>query len=1331
MLLDSFSSNGVMSSRRSMTRDIHESIRLLLGKNVKILLKAPVKLELKGGDKTENRILVFTPHRLFVMTAKVPARIDHHFHYLDLRGVESRRPGRVAFCAAVGGEKTATYSFRPNCDEAADPEAAVDEVLRVLAAAVTRIFPGVPLERVVGKVDVQPADRPVREELLQRKAPDPKLVGPCGGFSAQYACLCDYYSLPFREEVAWDVDTIYFSHDSHEMCLQDFEHLDHRDQLCILSVLEHNAWFNRLKASGNNAKLPSDICERILQVVAKSPSLQELHVSSIGARWEFAARLAQAMSHNPEASLTSFDISCNFLEDKGLTHLSTAVSKHPKGLHHVNLSHCSLTAKGLSSFANALAANRSTRNTLTYLNLAGNSLKEESQALCSFLAQPNVIAILDLSATETPLDVLFGALVRGCTAALTHLNLSRNPFASKKAKGDIPAAYKQFFAGTLVLQYVNMSHCRMPAEAVKHLLLGLACNESTTNVELNLSNNQLSGNGAAVIESCLGGVRCISRLDLSENAIEAEMSGVMQGVARNRSLLSLNVSKNMTSVKPKHLPAVMESIVQLLQDEETALQKLNLSDCRLRTELNNVINALGSNQCLQHLDISGNQMGDVGARLLAKALQINTRLRIINLDRNAISLQGYTDITYALQSNFAMRHIPLPTFDLQPFIKTHPDRVDAVVHRMQELLQRNSSPHKFRNTAQAFRLTQGFLLSSTQQILDRVSAQTQDNIDTLVKLNVENSQSESVELAQGMISDAENSKHLLSALHEVTARGTDVDLKLKQVSLDLTNFVTSYIHQNVESMLKCAERQCPHIMKPETASGSKTVVADLRAACHKKCQVSPDFVSGLIMEQLGLEIHNKINELNLIIANHISDKVIDEVIEGLGAQSRTLVSQVGSLRKKRSLTPDVLKSGGIRGRSSSTSESLDQESTSLGGGSANVSCGASVSGGDGLSQKSESSPLSTPQTSKRKSLHGRKLRPKSHADGHHHREEGSEDDNEEVSANDEKAPTRNGEDDTVPELPAATALQHLGKARPKRAKRHAPTRGAVVPQSSDEHDEAIARFYTSPTATSLSPGSTPSGSPLQDVAQKEPGDSSREDYSLSPPEKKDEKRTGLLAGVKKSEEKITASPDSDRRSPLPFKDKPKTYHTSGFSCLASSTLDEDSPSLAKPSPEKRSLSPSLHSITDIFSKKDTSKHHLHGTSSPKPETKALISPGISPFASRKTEPEIQSSTSGGRRRSLNQEEEAATPIARTMSPPGAVDEGKRTPEGVVKRHGVGHGGNLDLMAEMKEKRASMVPKAGADGELSPGRGTTSSATSSSNVGNVETTKALFNQVKLR
>lgn len=46
---------------------------------------------------------------------------------------------------------------------------------------------------------------------------------------------------------------------------------------------------------------------------------------------------------------------------------------------------------------------------------------------------------------------------------------------------------------------------------------------------------------------------------------------------------------------------------------------------------------------------SGNYMGDPGARLLSKALQINTSLRALSIDRNSITVHGYGDIAYALE----------------------------------------------------------------------------------------------------------------------------------------------------------------------------------------------------------------------------------------------------------------------------------------------------------------------------------------------------------------------------------------------------------------------------------------------------------------------------------------------------------------------------------------------------------------------------------------------------------------------------------------------------------------------------------------------------------
>ena len=46
---------------------------------------------------------------------------------------------------------------------------------------------------------------------------------------------------------------------------------------------------------------------------------------------------------------------------------------------------------------------------------------------------------------------------------------------------------------------------------------------------------------------------------------------------------------------------------------------------------------------------SGNSMGDLGARMLSKALQINNKLKTIMWDRNNTTAQGFEDIADALE----------------------------------------------------------------------------------------------------------------------------------------------------------------------------------------------------------------------------------------------------------------------------------------------------------------------------------------------------------------------------------------------------------------------------------------------------------------------------------------------------------------------------------------------------------------------------------------------------------------------------------------------------------------------------------------------------------
>lgn len=82
---------------------------------------------------------------------------------------------------------------------------------------------------IIRKVDIQPAKRMQQLDELERATlGGTRDMGPCGGFSTQYMCMCDYHALPYREEVAWDVDTIYLSHDTRELYLHDFDYLEQK-----------------------------------------------------------------------------------------------------------------------------------------------------------------------------------------------------------------------------------------------------------------------------------------------------------------------------------------------------------------------------------------------------------------------------------------------------------------------------------------------------------------------------------------------------------------------------------------------------------------------------------------------------------------------------------------------------------------------------------------------------------------------------------------------------------------------------------------------------------------------------------------------------------------------------------------------------------------------------------------------------------------------------------------------------------------------------------------------------------------------------------------------
>ncbi|XP_044317682.1 F-actin-uncapping protein LRRC16A isoform X4 [Drosophila rhopaloa] len=1025
-----------------------------------------VKLETKG-DKTENRVLVFTPVRVYLLSAKVPTKIECHFHYLDIVGVESKKSTHFSIVTS-----DRPYSFVTTGD-AGNFSSNADVILTDLASAIKQIFPTVPLKYIIRKIDIQPPEREIifSEEF---RPSDPRNVGPCGGFSAQYACMCDFHGVPYREEVAWDVDTIYLSHDTRVLNLRDFDHLEPKDLMAIVSALEYNTFFRGLKAA--HMRLSHETLERILHVLKRSMWLEELHLEALGLRWDFLNKLSISVITNSNPAIRTIDLSHNIIEDKGAIHLAGPIAKVSKGLCKLALAHCGLTSKGVNQMSHSLTLNQSIANSLTYLDLSGNSLKDDITNLHNFLAQPNVLEHLDLASTDITLENLFGALLRGCATHLAHLNVSHNSFSTKKGK-EIPPSFKQFFTSTFSLKHLNIAGCKLPMEALKNLLLGLACNESTAGLYLDLSSNTLGAQGAHVLESCIHGVRVLQSLDISDNNLDAELAPVLTAISKNPSIRTLHLTRSLTGMKPKHIPPVMDALVNLIQKDDFPLAELVLSENKLKHDLHDFINALGSNQSLQKLDISGNFMGDVGARLLAKALQINNRLRTIYMDKNGVTLQGYADIVYALEHNHSMRTIPFPVFDIAPHLKSHPDKTDAVMRKMQELLQRNCNGLK-RATGQGFRLQHGFLLSSTHQLVDKLVAETQDTI-SLAKGG-----SDSASAVQRLITDAENCKQLMPKLQEAVRNDSHpIEMKLTRVASELGYTIKSYLEETLETMMRTGIEQCPKTL------GNQIVVQDLRKGLAERLVVPEEFLQICLLNNAGSEIMNKVGEIEQSLAAAISDRATDEVLEALTRYRRGMgIAESPSVLLDEPQTPDI-----VRSRSSHDADGLIIRPGGRG----------SILPKLGLESptKLEYLNLATPHLATKRRNQAKKVRPQSVVEnlslGHFpdllespssHRSSsqlsaraaagaaalaGATNMTDSIVAMDD-----GGVDeccDSITELPSASfQLQHLVKGRPKRAKTRAPTRPLVSAEcagGSREIGEGLEHFFRpgSVTPTTLTP----------------------------------------------------------------------------------------------------------------------------------------------------------------------------------------------------------------------------------------------------------------------
>ncbi|XP_054611314.1 capping protein, Arp2/3 and myosin-I linker protein 3 isoform X3 [Dunckerocampus dactyliophorus] len=853
------------SAFASVSREITESIRKVLDKQAIKFVRA-IKQDARSG-KSEDRILVLATWRLYLFAVKVPTKVEVTFNFLEIRAMNTYQEHQVV----IDTDKT-TYSLRLETQDH------LDHMVSHINHALSRVFNNSIYAPPICRAEGDISDGIHQFSPMSESPLDPQKT--CGGFSETYAALCDYNGIGCKEEVQWDVDTIYHSQDNREFNLMDFSHLDSRDLAVIVASIAYNTWFTKLYCK--DMRIGSEVVDQVLHAVSKSNSLEELTLENAGLKSDFPQKMASALSENPASMIHSLNLAHNTLDNQGVSNLIQQVCRLNKGLRLLNLSKTSLSSKGVVSLSQALCSSDDYSNSLLHLDLSKNPgvlSGEDATNLYLFLAQPNCLVHLDLSGTDCTVDSLFGALLRGCCADLSYLNLSKNCFSHRKARDSLPT-FRQFFSSAFSLTHVSLASMKVPPDWLRALFLGLSNNPHIADLQLDISGCELRSAGAGVIQELFPRVSCVGTLDISDNGLDSDLLAVIPAFSRHPSLKHLMLGKNF-NIKGRVLDEILQKLVHLVQEEECVLQSLSLADSRLRQRGTVLVNALGSNACLRKVDLSGNGLEDSGAKMLSKALQINTTLRSVTWDRNNTTASGFQDVARALEHNFTLQYMPLPLSDVTQAYRSAPERTDQALTKIQRALLRNNQTQRF-SQKQALRLHQGLVTSTAEQVMERLCVRVQQQVCVLKG----SEEAEEVQTARQILKEARNSRALYPSLCEL-AHVLSVDGPIRQrldtLVGELAKAADKELQVVVDSMVSLCRELCPM-----SCSAAERLSPSL-SSISEQVLIPRSAIRNALMERASEDINRALEEVKLSVVSYLTNSIVDQILQELYTTHKTLV----------------------------------------------------------------------------------------------------------------------------------------------------------------------------------------------------------------------------------------------------------------------------------------------------------------------------------------------------------------------------------------------------------------------------------------------------------
>ena len=363
----------------------------------------------------------------------------------------------------------------------------------------------------------------------------------------------------------------------------------------------------------------------------------------------------------------------------------------------------------------------------------------------------------------------------------------------------------QFLLTTPSLANLDLAGTKLPPKATRALLDSLANNPLLNHVSLDLSSCDLGSveDNAKYLHLALPRLVCVSTLNIGDNDFsDDQLANIISAVASNaRTLTTLRLDGNLS--KAKSVERTLLSLKSLFLNAVSALDTLSLRNMRLKGDLLALLPALGQSTSLTRLDLTGNHMGDAGARCLASVLNYNNTLRHVALDDNGITAAGLRELAAALAINTSIKEMPLPLQDVLASGAKAPEDTAAAVQALQAALCKNHTPsrHIASQGGAAAEGDDGASALQSMQLLDTLVEQVNGTPPR------QGEDPHRVERALHRVQDCTDVARSLARLEAelIHAQQDTIDRRLHSFASGLTDMLGETIRSSVNDILQTVE----------------------------------------------------------------------------------------------------------------------------------------------------------------------------------------------------------------------------------------------------------------------------------------------------------------------------------------------------------------------------------------------------------------------------------------------------------------------------------------------------------------------------------------------